>query len=345
MSLRVGIDIDGVLADFRSAFRQTAEGLGSVRQTAEGLGSVRQTAEGLGSVRQTAEGLGSVRQTAEGLGSVRQTAEGLGSVRQTAEGLGSVRQTAEGLGSVRQAAEGLGSVRQTAEGLGSVRQAAEGLGSVRRTAEGLGSTSRPPGDVDEPDGALSESAIKRAWKEVSAAHNWWTTLWPYEPAQIARLYALSREHGWEVFFLTKRPPTRGDTVQVQTQSWLEKYGFYLPAVVTVPGSRGELANALRLDFVLDDQELNCVEVISASSAKAVLMLRDASLIKQRDQAMSRGIGVVASVEEALTIFEGLQEVLAHRRGRLLRLADWFPTGRRTESPLPLNPRETRPLPE
>jgi hypothetical protein len=217
--------------------------------------------------------------------------------------------------------------------------------AFRQAAGGLVSSSTPPGDADEVNGALSESAIKRAWKEVSGAHNWWTTLWPYEPAQIARLYALARQHAWEVFFLTKRPATRGDTVQVQTQWWLEKYGFYLPAVLTVPGSRGELANALRLDFVVDDQELNCVEVISASSAKAVLMLRDASRIKLRDQAVSRGIGVVASLEEALTIFEGVQEALAHRRGRLLRLADWFPVRRPAEAPLPLNPRETRPLPE
>lgn len=218
-------------------------------------------------------------------------------------------------------------------------------GAFRSAAEGLADASAQFGDADEADRALSESAIKRAWKEVSGAHNWWTTLRPFEPVQIARLYTLSRQYNWEVFFLTKRPATRGDTVQVQTQWWLEQYGFYLPAVVTVPGSRGELANALRLDFVVDDQELNCVEVISASGAKAMLMLRDASLTRLRDQALSRGIGVVTSLEETLTIFEGLQEVLPQRRGRLLRLTDWFPVGRRAKQPLPLNPREKRPLPE
>jgi hypothetical protein len=210
-------------------------------------------------------------------------------------------------------------------------------------ARGLVDASLQVGDADEADSVLSESAIKRAWREVSDAHNWWTTLSAFEPAEIARLYTLARRHKWEVFFLTKRPPTRGDTVQIQTQSWLEQQGFYLPAVVTVPGSRGELANALRLDFVVDDQELNCVEVISASGAKAVLMLRDASLTALRQQAMNRGIGVVASFAETLSIFEKLQDVIPQRRGRLFRLVDWFP-GARSEEPLPLNPRDTRPLP-
>jgi hypothetical protein len=217
--------------------------------------------------------------------------------------------------------------------------------AFRAAARGLLDPSVQVGDADDADRVLSESAIKRAWREVSDAHNWWTTLAAFEPAQIARLYALARRHKWEVFFLTKRPATRGDTVQFQTQWWLEQHGFFLPAVVTVPGSRGELANALRLDFVVDDQELNCVEVISASSAKTLLMLRDASLTALRDQAMNRGIGVVATLEEALTIFERLQDIIPQRRGRLMRLTDWFPGTRRKEEPLPLNPRKTRPLPD
>jgi hypothetical protein len=204
-------------------------------------------------------------------------------------------------------------------------------------------------DFTEPEDAagrpLSEADIKRSWKEVSGAHTWWTTLRPYEPAQIARLYTLARRHKWEVFFLTKRPFTEGDSVQLQTQSWLERHGYYLPAVLTVLGSRGELANALHLDLVVDDQQLNCVEVISASSAKALLMLRDPSLRQLRDYALSRGIGVVASVEEALNVLEGLQEVLPQRRGRMMRLSDWFPSARREGEPLPMNPREGRPIPD
>ena len=67
-------------------------------------------------------------------------------------------------------------------------------------------------------------------------------------------------------FVTRRPATAGDPVQFQSQWWLEQQGFYYPAVVTVPGSRGELANALRLDIVVDDQIHNCVDIVSASTA-------------------------------------------------------------------------------
>ena len=54
-------------------------------------------------------------------------------------------------------------------------------------------------------------------------------------AEIARLYAMARASRWEVFFVTKRPPSAGDPVQFQTQWWLEQHGYYLPAVLTVPG--------------------------------------------------------------------------------------------------------------
>ena len=83
--------------------------------------------------------------------------------------------------------------------------------------------------------------------------------------------------------MTKRPPSAGDSVQFQTQWWIERFGFYLPSVLTVPGSRGDVANALRLDLIVDDQLINCVEVVSASPTKAILMQRSA----RRGRARSR----------------------------------------------------------
>jgi hypothetical protein len=193
--------------------------------------------------------------------------------------------------------------------------------------------------------ALSSGDIRRAWKEVSAQPNWWVGLRPYEPDQIRRLYSLARQGRWEVFFLTKRPVTAGDSVQFQTQWWLEQHGFYLPSVMTVPGSRGEIANALHLDIVIDDLPLNCVEVISASAAKALLVLRDQEASAERSRALERGIGVVKTMKEAVDVLERLQEVIVTRRGRLLRLKDWFPLGRQDEPLLPFDPRTGRPLPD
>ena len=145
-----------------------------------------------------------------------------------------------------------------------------------------------------------------------------------------------------MFFLTKRPASAGEPVQFQTQWWLELQGFYLPAVLTVPGSRGELANAMRLDLVVDDQIVNCAEVISAGPTRTLLMLRDPDPTLAA-HATDRGIGVVSSLEETLPAIQRLQEVLPTRVGKPLRLMDWFSKKPQEES-LPLNPRVERPLP-
>ena len=94
-------------------------------------------------------------------------------------------------------------------------------------------------DLPDPDrvdaSRFSHQDMKRIWTRIQHTHNWWLSVQPFEPAQIARLYQLSRERPWEVVFMTKRPATVGDPIQFQTQRWLEDHGFHHPAVVTVPG--------------------------------------------------------------------------------------------------------------
>ena len=199
-----------------------------------------------------------------------------------------------------------------------------------------------PGDVERTVAdPLSSREIKRIWEHVQRTPNWWVRLQPYEPAQIARLYETSRRLKWEVVFMTRRPATAGEPVQFQSQWWLEAQGFFYPAVVTVPGSRGELANALRLDIVVDDQVHNCVDVIGASTAKALLLRRDQPDSAVEDHATSRGIGVVSSLEEAIDVLDHLHASLKDRGGRLQRLADWFTGGSRKPAGLPDKPDRAR----
>ena len=186
--------------------------------------------------------------------------------------------------------------------------------------------------------------LKRAWRRIVRTPNWWMRLAAYEPDQIARLYELSRQHHWEVFFLTKRPRTRGDTVQVQTQSWIETQGFYLPAVATVPSSRGEVARALRLDLIVDDQQLECADCITSSTAKALLMLRDTGDETTRTLATNQGIGVVSTLAEALDVIERLDAVVGTRTGVLAQLKNWLSLEDEIGPILPMNPRHERPLP-
>jgi hypothetical protein len=201
---------------------------------------------------------------------------------------------------------------------------------------------------EDGDSELSKPEIDRLWKAVAGIPNWWLDVPPYEPDQIERLYARARQGRWEVFFLTSRPPSAGDAVQLQTQVWLERFGFYLPSVVTTPaGARGELARSLRLDLAVDDRMVNCLEVISASNAKAVLLAREASTAagepdpRVRDSAATRGIGVVASLLQALDAIERFEELASGRRGRLVRLSDWFQP-KKDQRTLPHDPRQKRP---
>ena len=208
---------------------------------------------------------------------------------------------------------------------------------LRGTPPELGEVSSPSSNVP-----LAADEVRRVWDYIAKTPNWWMELEAYEPDQMARLYGMARAGGWEVFFLTKRPPSAGDSVQFQTQWWIERCGFYLPSVLTVPGSRGDVANALRLDLLVDDQIINCVDVVSASPTKGLLMLRTPDQAAY-DHATNRGIGVVATLSEALSVVERLQEVLAQKRGRLVRLSEWF--SKTTEvRPLPQNPRTVRPVP-
>lgn len=199
-----------------------------------------------------------------------------------------------------------------------------------------------PPDTGDEKAALSHPDIERIWGYIARTPNWWMRVRAYEPEAIANLYALARSGQWEVCFLTKRPASAGDAVQFQTQWWLEQQGFFLPAVVTVPGSRGDLANSLRLDLVIDDQFVNCAEVIGAGPSRALLMLRDPNAAMQQ-HAMDRGVGVVSSLAETMPILLRMHELIRSQRGRMIRLSEWFRP--QATDTLPHSPRAVRPLPE
>ena len=205
--------------------------------------------------------------------------------------------------------------------------------TAARIEGGAGSHNR-----SDPAGrALAADAMKRVWDHISRTSQWWLELEAYEPEQIQRLYRTSRERRWEVYFMTTRPSSAGETTQFQTQWWLECNGFPLPSVLTVPGSRGDAANALKLDIAVDDRLTNCVDIIAASRAKAVLLLRrDDPTV--RDQALARGIAVVNTLAAALDAIEVFEEAKRSSSGRLSRLADWFKPSKHEDERLPLDAR-------
>lgn len=178
--------------------------------------------------------------------------------------------------------------------------------------------------------ALSSRQADAVWKYLGAIENFWEGLAEIESGAIAKLARLADERGWEVIFITSRPRSAGRTVQRQSQRWIEGLGFPLPSVFVVHGSRGRVADALRLDVVVDDRPENCLDVVLESKAGAILVWRG---LENSVPASARrmGIGVVSTVDAALTaLVEAEREAdgggLIERLRRLLGLS-----GRSTKS--------------
>jgi hypothetical protein len=167
---------------------------------------------------------------------------------------------------------------------------------------------------------LTRHQQQRLWQHVRSIENFWERLEETEPGVVDRLAALTTSSRWEVIFLTKRPDTAGLTAQLQSQRWLAEKGFKMPSVFVVQGSRGRIAAALDLDVVVDDRLENCLDVVTDSKARPILVLRAGETHPSTAQRL--GIGVVTSVADCLDI---LNQIETARRdspgmmGRIMRL--------------------------
>jgi len=153
------------------------------------------------------------------------------------------------------------------------------------------------------------------WRNIQSTKNFWLTLKPIDDDAVRRIHEMMLRHRWEVFFITQRPKTDGDTVQRQTQRWLVEQGFDLPSVLVLTGSRGAAAGALRLDYHVDDSAQNCLDVIADSRAKPILIVPDADEVSVKS-ARKMGVGTARSIAECLDILE--QATRAHTHPALLQ---------------------------
>lgn len=177
---------------------------------------------------------------------------------------------------------------------------------------------RPTAEEAEPSPRQARRRRDGIWRAIQSTPNFWETLKPIDEAAVPRIHALMLRYKWEVFFITQRPYTDGDTVQRQTQRWLVKQGFDLPSVLVLGGSRGAAAGALRLNYHVDDSAQNCIDVISESRAKPILIVAESD-DKIVASARKLGIGTARTISECLDILE--QATIAHTQpGLLSRLA-------------------------
>ncbi len=151
--------------------------------------------------------------------------------------------------------------------------------------------------TDAKTGARRHEAV---WRALQRTPDLWTLLEPMEPGAVGRLHEVSLALNWEVFFITQRPKSAGASVQRQTQQWLVAQGFEWPSVLTLRGPRGRAAHALDLDFLLDDLPKNCVDVVSDSRCRPILVLREPD--PDAEAAAARlHMGVVRSIHDAVNL--------------------------------------------
>ena len=157
-----------------------------------------------------------------------------------------------------------------------------------------------------PRPGLSRERHATLWDHVKTIENFWNTLPEIAPGIVARIAQTAEERRWEVIFLTTRPFVAGDTVQRQSQRWLQAHGFAMPSVFVVQRSRGRVAEALELDAVVDDRAENCLDVALDSKARAILVWPGDP--KKTPLGVDRlSVRVVSSIGEALDVLIGLDD--------------------------------------
>lgn len=156
-----------------------------------------------------------------------------------------------------------------------------------------------------PAGASPRESRRRrdaVWKVIHETPDFWMTLRPHDPMAVRRIHEMMLRRRLEVFFITQRPATVGQTVQRQTQQWLRQQGFDLPSVLVISGSRGAAAGAIRLDYHVDDSPQNCLDVVSDSRARPILIVPEPDAVTENSAKRLR-IAVARSIGQALDILE------------------------------------------
>jgi len=178
-------------------------------------------------------------------------------------------------------------------------------------AEQSGSEPESEPEDDQSNPALAELHLTsrqqvQLWDHVKKIENFWISLPELEPGIISRIAKASVERRWEVIFLTTRPSTAGELVQMQSQRWLEAHGFKFPSVYVVQRSRGRIADALQLDAFVDDRPENCLDIAVESKAKVILIWHG-SLADVPAGAKRLGVRPVNTISEAVTLLEQLDD--------------------------------------
>lgn len=117
----------------------------------------------------------------------------------------------------------------------------------------------------------TEEEVNEVWRHIKADLNFWGQLKPYADTQNF----LSFLYHWQgirndVYFITAR---LGLAAKVQTEQWLNRYGFPKATVLISP-HKGDAAAILDLDVYIDDRDKNVYNVLQSRREQTNVYLRD-----------------------------------------------------------------------
>ncbi len=105
---------------------------------------------------------------------------------------------------------------------------------------------------------VTPEMAKETWKYITMARDWWLTLAPI-PTFTERTSLTHLAKDQDVYIITARANTLGDSVVHQTWRWLGNQGIHGASVILAK-QKGSVARALKLDYFLDDKPENCEDV-------------------------------------------------------------------------------------
>lgn len=110
-------------------------------------------------------------------------------------------------------------------------------------------------DWNQSNWGLTKEQHNQAWEVIR------NTVSFYEHLDVLpgvdRIEAISKVH--RLVFVTTRPPTEGNPIEIQSAKWLSKLGVQYPTVV-VADNKGPVVGALALDYFIDDKPENLLDI-------------------------------------------------------------------------------------
>ena len=99
--------------------------------------------------------------------------------------------------------------------------------------------------------------LSAAWDAFGNEHNFWLTLKEYTENANAIREVLDSDNPPDIYYITSRTPSGGDSVLHQTNSWLDSGDLLRlgasAIVVANPSDKSKVVKALGLDAVIDDK--------------------------------------------------------------------------------------------